>query len=349
MLIGGYADAHISYSSSILTSSSDMYSMRLDNIVRGFEWMYDTFDNYDLDFIVNLGDLTSNPHLRGEEISALNKCLSFSKGVPEYHILGNHERLKSSGSKTMINSIDILELGNNLEVVSFPKTVDNISFYPYPKNGEVDFEKLETLEGDVLFSHLTILDEQLMEELGMSGVSHQYLQDKFEFIVNGHIHKSCWVVKDRIINVGSLTGVSFSDKYELHYPSAFILDIDNMEIEFFENPYAMKFINIETETIRELKTKLDSLDGNNFVVKAAIDYALKDKARELISTYENIINFRIRTIVKKSSVRKMDNTDVEKITSFESGLDAFDNFLDTETEPKFPKKVYRQVLKEIKE
>jgi len=350
MIIGGYADAHLSYSSSILSSASNKYSVRLDNIVKSFKWMYDQFDKQNVDMVVNLGDLTSNPHLRGEEISALNKSLSYSKGINEYHILGNHERLKNTSSKTLINSIDILDIGDNFEVVSSPMTVGDISFYPYPRQGNVDFEALSDLDGSILFSHLTILDEQLMEELKMSGVSHQFLEDKFDIVINGHIHKSCWVKRNKIVNVGSFTGVSFSDKYELHYPSIFILDTDNLEIDFIENPYSMKFISINADSVRTLKSELDALEGNNFVVKASIDYDLKEKARDLIDSYDNIISSRIRTIVKKSSIRKMDDdTSVDKITSYESGLDAFEEFLDTESDPKFPKKVYKKVLSEIKE
>ena len=93
MRVGIYTDIHCSYTSSILPLHIDnsCYTARLKMVVDTFKWMYELFEHNNVDYIVNCGDLFDSYRLRAEEISAMAESLSYNSGIPEYHIIGNHE------------------------------------------------------------------------------------------------------------------------------------------------------------------------------------------------------------------------------------------------------------------
>ena len=349
MKIGVYADAHFSYSSSILASSSDRYSTRLDTLVDTFEWMYQVFEDRDVDMIVSLGDLTSNPHLRAEEISALNKALSYSKGTQEYHILGNHEILSNAKSKSKINSVNILDIADNIQLVTEPMSVQDVILFPFPQgeNEEIAGDLIDwSDEGNILLSHLNILSEELMRQFDMTGVNHKVLKENYELVVNGHIHKSEWVTNN-VVNIGSLMGVDFGDEYHIHYPSVGIIDTDESDVNFVENPHAVRFVRLSPDSLYDLKESLNNLDDGKYALNLEVDYDIKDDVREVLESYDKVTTSRVRTKVNQVFTSELDDEKVEKITSFESGVDAFKSFIDYINEPQYPKETMKKVIDEL--
>lgn len=317
-----YTDAHVAQNSSLLRASEGQMGPRLEMQVESFRWMYDTFGK-DVDCIVDIGDLTDNTYLNSEEITALSHALSLSKGVPEYHVLGNHERKTESST---FHSLSMLNLLPNMQVIDKPSKMDinpDIAFLPYSHNP--DLSTIRELSTKVLFSHVTILGSMLTSVFRAThGLPSDFLDDCFDLVVNGHIHSSQWVSK-KVLNLGVMTGVSFGDSYKLHYPSIAILDTDTMKLNIIENPHAVRFKKIQCDTIPGLLTQLNGLPQGNYALQVKVPYELRDEARNIVNKDGRVISSRVSTKIESHTVLK--TVDVEKISNHATGREALVEFV----------------------
>lgn len=322
MIIGAYFDAHWSINSSILPTATDRLSPRLEMLIESYRWMYDVFGK-DVDIIVNGGDLTDTPNLLAPELTALTKALSYSKGIPEYHLLGNHERLTEDSA---FSSLSLLNLGPNFHIIDKPQKLDinpEVAFYPYTHNPRP--EVLKELSTKVLFSHLTILGSQLTKVFrAKNGIDPQYLDMYFDLVLNGHIHTSSWVTK-KILNVGTFAGVSFSDGYDLHYPSIVILDTNTLDLKIIENPYAIRFVKIEADNLAELHKEVTSLKPGRYALHVKVPFELRDEARRIVDSSDKVVASRVTSKIDPNT--KVRQVEVEKLTSFESGYQALESYI----------------------
>ncbi|PJZ19742.1 hypothetical protein CEW46_21420 [Bacillus cereus] len=319
MLIGGYTDPHWSMNSSILPAPTDRLTPRLEMLTESYKWMYDLFGK-EVDIIVDGGDLTDTPNLSVQEITALSNALSYSKGVPEYHVLGNHEKLSEDSE---FSSLKLLNLGSNFHVIDKPQRLDinpEIAFYPYTHSPSE--EVLQQIQGKVLFSHLTILGSYFNKYVkAKNGLDPRIIEKYFEMTINGHIHTSSWVSK-KVLNLGTFAGVSFADTYQAHYPSAFILDTDTMKLEIHENPHAIRFLSMNHDSLAGLSKSVNKLKEGRYAIKAQVPYELKEDARKLLEQAPYVTASRIQSKFEEGT--KVRSVEVDKISSFESGYDALE-------------------------
>ena len=68
-----------------------------------------------VDLIINGGDLMDSNLIKADEGSAVAKALSYSTGIKEYYLLGNHEKLDDAGK---FHSLALLDR-DHIEVVIF--------------------------------------------------------------------------------------------------------------------------------------------------------------------------------------------------------------------------------------
>ncbi|AMM44934.1 putative exonuclease [Bacillus phage SP-15] len=324
MLIGYYTDPHWTMASSILKATSGKLGPRLESMIESYRWMYDRLGK-DVDAIVDGGDLTDNAFLRAEEISAMSTALSFNKGIPEYHLLGNHEKLTESSE---YHSLSMLGLLPHIKIIDKPQRMDinpDVSFLPYSHNP--DLSTIRELSGKVLFSHVTVLGSLLTSVFRAShGVDAQFLDDCFDLVLNGHIHSSQWVSK-KVLNFGVMTGVSFGDNYQLHYPSIGILDTDTMKVEVIENPHAIRFKKFECDTIAGLSTYLNGLKPGNYALQVKVPFELRDEARRIVNSDPKVVSSRVSSKIDTHTVLK--TVEVDKISNRATGRESLVEFVKT--------------------
>ena len=257
MKIGVYADAHFSLNSSIILGSKGTLSGRLSYLINSFGWMYKQFEDRKVDMIVDLGDLTDSYMLRAEEITAITDALSLKKSdIPEYHILGNHERLDEAG---VINSVNFIENYHSHKLIKDVTTIGDVTFIPYSKYNDGDFDNNKS---KIAFSHIDIFGSDTGGWKLKSGLTPSYLTSVYQLVLNGHIHNGSWVIPKKVMNVGSISGQNFSSKSVYWHPSIAILDTDTLEVELIENPHALRFVQIEAGELSVVINKLSKLESN---------------------------------------------------------------------------------------
>lgn len=285
MKLGLYADPHFSQSSSIIVGRKGEFTGRLDNLIKSFTWMNQFFKYQGVDEVVCLGDLTDKPVLTAEEITAMSKC-----GINEHYLLvGNHCRSDKDGK---INSLSIYK-----HVVSDPGFVfDGVYFLPY-NHDLIDLSGI-TPRPRVILSHNDLRGYDLGGHILKDGYEIENIVNNCDLFINGHLHNGGWVVKDRIVNLGNLSGVNFSSCGGQWEPSVAILDTETLEFTLYENPEAYRFKKVECKTLPKLKSYLDSLknDYNGYyVLQVKVPDTISEKARKLVSQCDRVEASRIIT------------------------------------------------------
>lgn len=351
MKIGIYTDPHISINSSILPLYyyEGIYSTRLTMMIRTFKWMYKLFDNNDVELIINGGDTFDSHTLKAEEIKAASECFSYSSGIKEYHIIGNHDTLDNSRNYYATAILDGFPF---ITVCNQPiKINDTVSLIPYMHSDLIDTNMLKSIENKVLVSHIDIAGSHLRPDYIMdSGINPELLANYFEVTFNGHLHtrEIIETSRNKVINVGSCTSNSFSDN-NTYIPGVCIYDTDSDKIEYYNNPFAILFRRIDASSESELISKLDNMDNNyEYAIRLRVPYNVTNHAREIISGRSNIIAYRVISSVDKSfSMKKMNNTKIELKNNI---AEEFINFLQEENESftvKYPIDKYLEVLKNV--
>lgn len=341
MKIGIYTDAHFSKSSSILTGShGNNYSLRLDSLVKSFKWMYEEFDKKKVELILNLGDLISSDVLDAETNSALSEALSYSKGIRELWLIGNHE-MKSKDSR--FHSLSLIKRYDNIEIVEDQKSIliDNETLFKM-LSFTSDQEKLNQFELDCLNSkeqETFVFTHQMYEGMvyGVNGglsVESLSCNQNIKAIFNGHIH----AVFDKGIyhQVGSLSGRSFGDSYQGGLPGILVFDTITKQIERIPNPFATLFYTIESgETEESLEKTVGSLPEE---YQKLLRIRVPLDKRDLISSYlkdsdicknHNVITYRINSYDNGVKVEKEEPINFRNV----SIIDSLKTFVNKESTP----------------
>ena len=283
MIIGLYTDTHFSSSSNIITKQ-DGWSGRLSNLIKSIEWVNKIFAENNVDRIFCLGDLTDRPILNAEEISALGKC-DFSK---HEFVLGNHCRADKDGN---LNTLSLFH-----KVYSSPSYVDDeksIFVLPYNSNF-YDLKSLET-KPKIILSHNDIYDYNFGDYLSKEGYHIEDILSSCDLFINGHLHNGGWIIKDRIMNLGCLSGINFSSCGGEWNPSVAIIDTDTLSVKLIENPYAYKFRKKTFKNLLEMKTYLDTLD-KGYVVQFKIPHRVLTESKTILDGYkenETVVAYRV--------------------------------------------------------
>lgn len=294
--IGLYTDPHFSQSSSIIVGRRGEFTGRLSNLISSYEWMDKLFKEEKVDYVVCLGDVTDKPVLTSEEITAMSRC----PGLEAHKIiLGNHCRSDKDGR---INSVA------NYDTIDSPQWVDkDAGIYALPYNH--DIVELKNIEPKprVILSHNDIKGYDLGGHISEEGYEIGDILENCELFINGHLHNGGWVVKDRVMNLGNLSGMNFSSCGGEWEPSVAILSINGNEssLQRYENPYAYRFKKEEFKTLTKLKGYLDNLpEVGQYVLQVKVPDNLAQKSRKLLEQCDKVVASRILTYRKTTSAKK---------------------------------------------
>lgn len=344
MKIGIYTDVHCAFTSSILPLQiqNSKYTARLKMIVDTFRWMYDVFEEHSVDMIVNCGDLFDTFKLRAEEISAMAEALSFSRSVPEYHIVGNHELMDK---RRNFYATALLKNYKYITVVDQPLKLHNgMSFLPYMRWEDAQ-DCLPLLSNDILFSHIDIEGSQVTPQFQLdTGIASQKLSDMFKLVINGHIH-TYQKMRSNVYNIGASTSTSFSDDPNYH-PSIGILDTDTLQFYKVNNPHAIRFERVLADNLDDIRNFCDSLD-HLCALRCEISPLIKADANHLLESCENVVAFRL--ISNESEVTNASSDDVS-LLELKTDVDKeFVNYLKSTDELKYPLADYLSVVNKLQE
>lgn len=289
-----YADPHFSSKSSIIRGRGKKYSVRLENLIETFKWINKLAVEKGCEEIICLGDLFDSPDLTAEEITAIAEC---DIGHHKF-IVGNHDALSNDLSLNAINTFQ------NSTIYTEPTMIElggkKIIILPYIT--EIDRIPLKELlapyqnENYIVLSHNDIKGVQYGAYVSKTGYDYKEIPDNCELFINGHIHNGGFVGEDRVLNLGSLTGMNFNNDATNWKPCVAILDLDNSSIDFIPNPYAFLFYkrDYSDSNISIIKEFLDSLDSTmKNVISIKVNSELVDQVQELIKNRNHIYYSRV--------------------------------------------------------
>lgn len=340
MLLGIYSDAHFSRASSIMTNQSNYrYSERLDMLIESFKWMYEVFQDNNVDMILNLGDLVSSDSLDAETSSALSEALSYSdNSIEEIHLIGNHERKSNDSS---YNSISLLKNYPNIKLIDSSEIytlTDSgkklaLGFISYTNDESSIDEFLESLSKKRVSKRLLFTHQMYNGCLPTSlvgGLDAEYIFNAYNIskIFNGHIHIGKQV--GNYVQPGALVGMSFGDNYSEHKPGIILYDTVSDEINWIENPYAKLYYSIEGSSLVEIKSELDKLGESEKLVRLKVPLHLKESVSEYIKDNESkfkLSGYRVSVDPKSRPIIKDDEDSKSLAVSHESLIESLKSFI----------------------
>jgi hypothetical protein len=342
-----YGDAHFSLNSSILIGSTNSLSGKLDHLIKSFEWMYELARNNNVERIVDLGDLVDSYILRAEEITAVSTALGNNKEIPEYHILGNHERLSEEGKINSVSFVNNIQNHKLITEVTYDEDMDAL-FIPYGKYESGCFDEYKPTK--YAFSHIDIFGSDTGGWSLKSGLDPVYMTTRFGLTINGHIHNGSWVIKDKILNLGSISGQNFSSKSINWKPSVAILDTDTNSIKLYENPYSLNFINKSCKTVSEVVNLLNSFDGDrSYAIQLKVPISIADDVRKMTSEKSNIIASKVMMLIDEKELGGLTYDEVDKVNSIEGGFKKLIDFVNDQESLPYNKEDILKVVSELEE
>ena len=251
-----FADLHMCPRASIINKWGTKYPTRLENCIESVNWLERLAEEYNCEYIVNLGDFFDKPDLSSETITAVQD-IQWSN-IMHYHLVGNHD---ASNSSLIFNSVNTLAGGNHT-IITEPQMLllddCDILFLPYIV--ECDRKPLYQYFTDkndkpinankprVIFSHNDISGIQLGPVISKTGFTVEEIESNCSYFINGHIH-SGQAITNKVLNLGAITGKDFGENSFKHSHNAAILDTETLELTYIENPYAFNFYKIHTRAI----------------------------------------------------------------------------------------------------
>jgi len=310
-------------------------------VIDTFKWMYQLFEDNGVDLIVNCGDLFDAHTVRAEEVAALSEALSYSRGTPEIHLLGNHEILDR---RRNFYATALLRNYSHIEVIDIPvKWESGLSFLPYMDFSEAE-ESIVMLKNDILFSHIDIKGSKVTPQYELEvGVEPVNLSNTFKLVLNGHIHNmQKWY--GSVYNIGATTSLSFSDNSD-YIPGVRILDTSTMEFEPYHNPHSIRFIKMDVDDVKWLSSRIDKVFGNKVVVKLQVPFEMRDDVDKMLQQHEKVLTYRIQTDRVNSSVVK--ETAKFELNTSQDVYSKFEEFLERQDGLKYPLENYKQFVTEL--
>ena len=339
MKIGIYSDAHFSINSSILMGQdkNSIYSKRLAVLIKSFEWLYKVFTEKQVDLVINCGDMTSSDSITSEENSALSKSLSFNKGIPEIHLLGNHD-IKDIGKN--FSSIDLLAGYPNIKIIRDYCTINDFDIPLIMVPFTSDRDILDKIQVDlsfiddpcVVFSHVGYLGDGLLNGNGYidtTGLDKEIIlsNSNVRKIFNGHLHNPLQL--GNYCQVGSLIGNGFGDSYAYSVPRILIYDTQQNTIEAVKNPHAVLFYKFKADSFTSIKDHLIKLK-NPCCLQVTVPLSIREKVSEYISAHQdayNILEFRVKSETvnnPNADVLESDSKILEKIEKISDNKSVLD-------------------------
>jgi len=249
-------------------ASSMMWLDRIDDYFTNFFIPLLQKNKQDNDVLFVLGDTFDNRININSII--LNKTIEVFKKISEILpieiLIGNHDTAYKNTND--VNSLSYLDYYPNINVNSQPKKItteySNLLLLPWQKSN-ADFDENVKMAGkiDYIFCHhdfngLTYNNSSVKIE---NGINPTDISD-IKHIFSGHIHKK--QSTEKLTMVGNPLHTTRNDMNNIK--GIFLLCLENDNVEFFENKYSSRFI--ELELLNELNTPLDEFKekiNNNIV------------------------------------------------------------------------------------
>ena len=155
------------------------------------------------------------------------------------------------------------------------------------------------------------------------------------------------MIKDRVVNLGQLSGMNFSSCGGEWEPAVGILDLDTLHLEIIENPYAYRFKKVQFDTLVKLKNYLNSLPGEyQYVLQVKIPEKIATSARSLLDKASNVVASRVLTTrdAKKQVVK---TETAENFTGGQNIYDKLRGFLKTQDTKKFDPEIAEKVITDL--
>lgn len=326
-----YTDVHFCQYSSIVRKRGQKYSVRLHNLIDSISWAEHLADEEGCDEIITLGDFFDRSDLNSEEITALQDVYFSNK--KHTFITGNHE----ANNETLTFSSAKIFQSMDAEVISDVKTLNindkvDICLIPYLTNDvrlPLDRYITKNNKKKIVLSHNDIAGIQYGKFKSSSGFEINDILDNCTLFINGHLHNG-YVINDRIILVGNLTGLNFNEdanKYE-HY--AYIMTIDddgNITLDPRVNPYAFNFYKLYINDSKDIK-QLFNLKNNSVLSISCIGSLIPDVENEL-KKLNNVQEFKIFATYRKNGYDTVEDADFKVEDHFQQ----FINYIKTKIEP----------------
>lgn len=341
-----YGDTHFATNSSIVLGSSNTMEGRLQPLIDSFEWMYSIAKENKIDCIIDLGDLADSSKVSATEITAMVKALSFNRDIPEYHILGNHERQTEDGTINSVNFINLLP--NHKLYTEIVQLSDEITLVPYREYKDGDLNDIPNTK--YAFTHIDIFGANIGGWALKSGMSPDYLLSKFDYVINGHIHNYSVVVDTpfkKIINFGSISGQNFSSKGNPHIG---ILDTNTDEITFIDNPYGLNFYNETCNSVSDIIKASNAITSSNkkYAVQIKVPLNLVEDARRILEQNNNIVAKKIKILMEKATITsEIDTEEIERVNTTEGGFSKLRDFVNTKSKLPFDKNSILAMVDEL--
>lgn len=326
-------DLHFCSSSSIVRGKGINFSTRLESCVSTLNYVESTAYKLGCEYIVYLGDFFDNPYLSGEEITALQSVVW--SPLPRVMLVGNHEMITND---LTISSAHLFNLVPNSTVIDCPNALKinskTLFFLPYvveESRKDLSFYIKDLLGDDydpsntIVFSHNAIQGIRMGKFESTVGFDKKDIESSCCYFINGHIHNGA-KISDKILDVGNVNGLNFSEDAEIYPHQIYILDTDNVyNIEPVNNPFALNFFKrdvLEKSDIEYIRTLLSRY--SNVVLSIRCSQQLYPTLKLLLEEFDNIVAYRITQIMDVNN----EKNDSDLTTAINTQVDYKQEFID---------------------
>lgn len=293
MLIGVYGDTHLTKN---MRTMQDIWEV---SATKSIHYMYNKFDEENVEMAVCLGDFFDAPKLEAKYLNFVLPILEEinNKTYPTYILLGNHEADSEDS-----NILEYLKVYDNIHPVTSAMMLEDMYFLPYHE----DLSSIEIPNDKIIFTHHDIYGSSLAsgKTKAFFGINPDIFKET-RLVLNGHVHLKSKVMKN-VVNAGSLL---ISQQGELRlgdYPSYYIVDTRSGDYQVLDNKYSMIYLTIDQAELPQI-TDIGYNQACT-VLKVEYDGEIPD-----ISFNESIhINWR-----KKISSIESEKSDIVKTSNFD--------------------------------
>lgn len=256
--------------------------------------------------IAILGDLLDD---RNEiSVTTLHTMSLFFDILKDYEIIitvGNHDCYYNTRSD--IHSLGTLKGHKNVKVIDEIEEViyngKRVSFCPW--HASID----DINPCDIIMGHFEIISFKMNGgHVCKNGLESIALLDKADMVFSGHFHKT----ENREYKKGNIiyTGSPFQQSWGEYgqEKGVYVLDTDNMNIEFIENRTSPRHIKVRLTDILEKREKINKFSPNN-IINLQINTGIShDNLNAIVLKIYSFkpISLKIDSIVDESSLLSFD-------------------------------------------
>jgi len=233
MLVGVYADPHLTKNMRSMQSQWEVTASK------SIYYMYDKFDEMNVESAVCLGDFFDKPVIEAKHMQLVLPILKYinERTYPTYLLLGNHE-IDSDDS----NILDFLSMYENIIPVTSLTGVEHMLFIPYNEDPE---GASDYMRGHIVFTHHDIYGSELAggKTKAFFGLNPEIFIGA-KLVMNGHVHLKSKPAPN-IINAGSLLTSQQGELKLGDFPSYYILDTNTAEYQVYNNEHSLIYLTID--------------------------------------------------------------------------------------------------------